>query len=255
MHYIIHDRAKLGIAILTRLAPIIPDNQYLKWMFRLQMGYKLDLDNPKTFNAKLQWLKLYNRKPEYTQMVDKFAVKEYIANIIGEEYIIPTLGVWDKFEDIDFDKLPNQFVLKTTHGGGGGGVIICKDKTTFNIDKAKSILERSLKQDIYRTLKEWPYKNVKKRIIAETYLTEDISPDNPTGDLVDYKFYCFSGETKAVVIATERHSQTGVCFDYFDKEMALWNLETAWSTVLENYPKEAKEFLYRITAEVLKNDE
>lgn len=208
----------LGISILSRFAPIIPDKQYLKWRFRLEMGYKLNLDNPKTFNEKLQWLKLFNRKPEYTQMVDKFAVKEYVANIIGDEYIIPTLGVWDRFDDIDFDKLPNQFVLKTTHGGGGGGVVICKDKTTFNKESAKSKLDKSLKTCIYRSLREWPYKNVKKRIIAETYLTEDISIDNPSGDLVDYKFYCFNGETKAVVIATERHSQTGVCFDYFDKE-------------------------------------
>ena len=208
----------LGISILSRFAPIIPDKQYLKWRFRLEMGYKLNLDNPQTFSEKLQWLKLYNRKPEYTQMVDKFAVKEYVANIIGKEYIIPTLGVWDRFEDIDFDKLPNQFVLKTTHGGGGGGVVICKDKTTFNKESAKSKLDKSLKTCIYRSFREWPYKNVKRRIIAETYLTEYISPDNPTGDLVDYKFYCFSGETKAVVIATERHSQTGVCFDYFDKE-------------------------------------
>mgnify|MGYP002516802147 CR=1 FL=1 len=217
-HYIKHPSSTLA-AIIQRMNFLFPSEKlYLKVIFRLRMGYKLDLDNPKTFSEKLQWLKLFNRKPEYTQMVDKYEVKKYVANIIGNEYIIPTLGVWDRFDDIDFDILPNQFVLKTTNGGGGGGVIICKDKTSFNIGKAKSILERSLKQDIYRTLKEWPYKNVKKRIIAETYLTEDISIDNPTGDLVDYKFYCFNGETKAVVIATERHSQTGVCFDYFDKE-------------------------------------
>lgn len=217
LYTLIKSPTQLGVAILSRIAPIIPDRQYLKWMFRLRMGYKLNLDNPQTFSEKLQWLKLYNRKPEYTKMVDKYEAKKYVASIIGEEYIIPTLGVWDKFEDIDFDKLPNQFVLKTTHGGGNTGVVICKDKASFDKAKAKQKLERSLKSDIYKSLKEWPYKNVKKRIIAETYLSEDITPENPTGDIIDYKFFCFNGEAKAVLIATERHSTTGVCFDYFDK--------------------------------------
>ena len=203
----------LGISILSRFAPIIPDKQYLKWMFRLQMGYKLNLDNPKTFCEKIQWLKLYNRKPEYTQMVDKFAVKEYVANIIGDEYIIPTLGVWNKFEDIDFDKLPNQFVLKTTHGGGGGGVVICKDKTTFNIDKAKSILERSLKQDIYTSLKEWPYKNVKKRIIAEEFIETD------NGELKDYKLFCFNGIPRYCQVIAGRETDI-TTIDWYDRE---WN--------------------------------
>lgn len=215
----------LGIAILSHLAPIIPDKQYLKWMFRLEMGHKLNLKNPKTFNEKLQWLKLYNRRAEYAQMVDKYAAKQYVANIIGEEYIIPTLGVWDSFDEIDFDSLPNQFVLKTTHGGGNCGVIICKDKATFDKDKAKRHLEQAFKQDIYKTLKEWPYKNVKKRIMAEAYLSEEITAENPIGDIVDYKFFCFDGEAKAILIATERHSKTGVCFDYFDKDFNHYPFE------------------------------
>ena len=116
-HYIKHPSSTLA-AIIQRMNYLFPsDKLYLKIIFRLRMGYKLDLDNPKTFSEKLQWLKLFNRKPEYTQMVDKYEVKNYVANIIGEEYIIPTLGVWDRFEDIDFDKLPKQFVLKTTHDG------------------------------------------------------------------------------------------------------------------------------------------
>lgn len=211
--YILHDQAKLGLAIITRLAPIIPDKQYLKWRFRLEMGYPLNLNNPKTFSEKLQWLKLYNRKPEYTLMVDKYAAKKYVANIIGEEYIIPTLGVWDRFEDIDFDKLPNQFVLKTTHGGGGGGVVICKDKTTFNIDKAKSILERSLKQDIYTSLKEWPYKNVKKRIIAEEFIETD------NGELKDYKLFCFNGIPRYCQVIAGRETDI-TTIDWYDRE---WN--------------------------------
>ncbi|MBR2436332.1 MAG: glycosyl transferase [Alistipes sp.] len=213
IYYILHDQAKLGLAIITRLAPIIPDKQYLKWRFRLEMGYPLNLNNPKTFSEKLQWLKLYNRKPEYTLMVDKYAAKGYVANIIGDEYIIPTLGVWDRFEDIDFDKLPNQFVLKTTHGGGGGGVVICKDKTTFNIDKAKSILERSLKQDIYTSLKEWPYKNVKKRIIAEEFIETD------NGELKDYKLFCFNGIPRYCQVIAGRETDI-TTIDWYDRE---WN--------------------------------
>lgn len=211
--YTLYSPSKLLLAVLTRVAPILPDKLCLKWRFRLQMGYKLDLKNPQTFSEKLQWLKLYNRKPEYTQMVDKFAVKEYVAKIIGEEYIIPTLGVWDKFDDIDFDKLPNQFVLKTTHGGGNTGVVICKDKSIFDKNKAKIRLEKSLKSDIYRSLKEWPYKNVKKRIIAEQYIE-----NSQYQDLPDYKFYCFNGEPAYCQVIRDRNSKETI--DFYDME---WN--------------------------------
>lgn len=211
--YTLYSPSKLLLAILTRVASIIPDKQYLKWRFRLQMGYKLDLDNPQTFSEKLQWLKLYNRKPEYTQMVDKFAAKEYVAKIIGQEYIIPTLGVWDKFDDIDFDKLPDQFVLKTTHGGGNTGVVICKDKSTLDRDGAKKKLDRSLKSDIYKSLKEWPYKNVKKRIIAEQYIE-----NSQYQDLPDYKFYCFNGEPAYCQVIRDRNSKETI--DFYDME---WN--------------------------------
>lgn len=144
-------------------------------------------------------------------MVDKYAVKDYVASIIGEEYIIPTLGVWDKPEDIEWDKLPNQFVLKTTHGGGSTGVVICKDKETFDKEKAVSKLRLSMKQNIYKTLREWPYKNVIKRIIAEKY----IEPSPDLNDLPDYKFFCFDGVVKALFVGTER-STGDVKFDYFD---------------------------------------
>lgn len=217
-HYLLYRPADLVIALLVRVSPIIPDKLYLKLLFRLKMGCRLDLDNPQTFNEKLQWLKLYYRKREYTQMVDKLAVKEYVAKIIGEEYIIPTLGVWDRFENIDFDKLPNQFVLKTTHGGGSSGVVICKDKSHFNMQAARQKLNKSMQQSIYNSLKEWPYKNVPRRIIAEKYMHDRVSKDNPNGDLIDYKFYCFNGEVKSCMIATERFSSTGVCFDYFDQD-------------------------------------
>ena len=211
IRYILYSPSKLSLAILTRVASIIPDKQCLKWLFRIYMGYKLDLKNPKTFSEKLQWLKLYNRKPEYTQMVDKYTAKEYVAKIIGEEYIIPTLGCWDKFDDIDFDKLPNQFVLKTTHGGGNTGVVICKDKSIFDKNKAKIRLEKSLKSDIYRSLKEWQYKNVTKRIIAEKFI-ESSKQQN----LIDYKFFCFNGEPKYCQVIAGRESDTTI--DWYDNE-------------------------------------
>lgn len=190
----------------------MPDKQYLQIYYFLKMGKRLNLKEPKTYNEKIQWLKLYNRKSEYTMMVDKYAVKEYVANIIGEEHVIPTLGFWDKPEEIDFDKLPSQFVLKTTHGGGNSGVIVCKDKMKLNKEDAIKRLNKSMHQDLFKSLREWPYKNVKRRILAEAYME-----DSETKELRDYKFFAFDGEVKALFIATDRGSGD-VKFDYFDAE-------------------------------------
>ena len=211
--YALHSPDKLLLVVLVRIAPIIPDRLYLKWLFRLKMGYKLNLDNPKTFSEKLQWLKLYNRKPEYAKMVDKYEAKKYVAELIGEEYIIPTLGAWDRFDDVDFEELPNQFVLKTTHGGGNTGVVICRDKSNFDIEAAKEKLNKSLKQCIYRNLKEWPYKNVKKRIIAEVFVE-----DSENEDITDYKFFCFNGEPKYCQVIRDRNTVETI--DFYDME---WN--------------------------------
>ena len=188
------NRSEFLASVVQHFFGWLPDAIYLKLLYRFKMGHRLDLKNPKTFTEKLQWLKLYNRKPEYTKMVDKYAVKDYVSGIIGPEYIIPTIGVWNKPEEIDWDSLPNQFVLKTTHGGGGGGVVICKDKETFNNDEAIVKLNHSLKADIYRGFREWPYKNVPKRIIAERFMTSEQSGD--TESLLDYKFFCFNGKVK-----------------------------------------------------------
>ena len=202
----------LAISMLQHFGGWIPDKTYLKWLYRLKTGCKLDLVHPKTFGEKLQWLKLYDRKPEYTTMVDKYAIKAYVASIIGEEYIIPTLGVWHKPEDIEWDKLPDQFVLKTTHGGGSCGVVICRDKQTFDCKKAINKLNRSLKQDLYRSLREWPYKNVPRQIMAEQFL--EASPEEK--DLTDYKWYCFDGEPKYCQVIQDRHDKETI--DFFDTE-------------------------------------
>lgn len=200
----------IGKAVLKRFFWWLPDRIYVELLYYFEMGYWLDLKNPKTFNEKLQWLKLYDRKPEYTTMVDKYAVKDYVAGLIGEQYIIPTLGVWDSFDDIDFGSLPDKFVLKTTHGGGGGGVVICRDKAHFDRASAKEKLEQSMKSDIYRGLREWPYKNVPKRIIAEKLL------ETENNDVNDYKFFTFDGKVKFLKVDFNRftHHQA----NYFDPD-------------------------------------
>lgn len=189
----------------------MPDKLYLKICYKCKIGKKLNLNNPQTYNEKLQWLKLYDRKPEYTKMVDKYSVKEYVASIIGEEYIIPTIGVWNKVEDIDFDKLPTQFVLKCTHDSGG--LVICKDKSTLDIDEAKRTLNYFLNRNFYHLHREWPYKNIKPQIIAEEYIV-----DESGYELKDYKFFCFDGKVKAMFIATDRNAETETCFDFFDRD-------------------------------------
>ncbi len=205
---------KERFAILSRLGfyNSMPDEEYLKKKYKYSMGKELNLDNPQTFNEKLQWLKLYDRKPVYTTMVDKYEAKKYVADIIGEEYIIPTLGVWNHFDEIDFDKLPNQFVLKCTHDSGG--LVICKDKAKLDKAAAKKKIEKSLKRDFYLNGREWPYKNVKPRIIAETYME-----DEETKELRDYKFFCFNGKVKALFIASERQTKDEETkFDFFDAD-------------------------------------
>ena len=137
-----------------------------------------------------------------------------MADIIGEKYIIPTLGVWDKPEDIDWDALPNEFVLKTTHGGGSGGVVICKDKKTFDRNKAILTLRDSMNSDIYRSLREWPYKDVKKRVLVEKYMAPKDMVNNPIYDLSDYKFFCFNGEPKYCQVFRDRHSKESI--DFYD---------------------------------------
>lgn len=183
-------------------------------MFWVRMGKRLNLKNPKTFSEKLQWLKLYDRRPEYTIMVDKVKAKEYVATKLGKEYIIPTLGVWDDPDKIDFDALPDRFVLKCNHNSGIG-MFICKDKSKIDVEKVKAELKKGLAQDYYMNNREWPYKDVPRRILAEKY----IDPAPGLNDLPDYKFFCFNGEVKALFIATDRQNPTEeVKFDFFDAD-------------------------------------
>lgn len=196
--------------LLVRFGKCLPDRLYLQWLYRLRMGKKLDLDNPKTFNEKLQWLKLYNRKPEYTIMADKVKVKEWVAERIGEEYIIPTLGVWERVEDIDFDQLPDRFVLKCNHNSGTG-MYICKEKSKMDRVAVVRELKKGLAENYFLHGREWVYKDIPRRVIAEQFM-EDPQAD----DLTDYKFFCFQGKPFMMYVSKD-HAQQAYT-DFYDMD-------------------------------------
>ena len=183
--------------LFRKLSRLIPARIYLQIVYFRHFKKFIDFDNPKTFNEKIQWLKLNYRKEEYTNLVDKYRVKQYITKLIGEEYVIPTLGVWKNVDDIDFKSLPEKFVLKCNNDSGG--IVICKNKKDFDEVKAKSFLKERLKNNGYWYGREWPYKNVKPCIIAEKYMEDSISKD-----LKDYKFFCFNGSMEFFDIDIDR---------------------------------------------------
>ena len=212
------------------------------------MRKKLNLKNPITFSEKLQWLKLYDRRPEYVKMVDKYAAKEYVAGIIGDDYIIPTLGVWDRPEDIDWESLPDQFVLKCTHDSGG--LVICKDKSKLDKVAAIKKLNHGLKQEYFKVWREWPYKDVPKRIIAEKY----ISPEPDVKDLPDYKWYCFAGEPKYCQVIQDRTAHETI--DFFDtgwnhQDFIGLNQEAVHADVLPERPGDLEDQI-RVAKELSK---
>lgn len=190
----------------------IPDKIILKCIYRKQFNKNLNFKNVNTFNEKLQWLKLNDRKDIYTTMVDKYEVKKYVANIIGEKYIIPTLGVYNSFNEIDFEKLPQKFVMKCTHDSGS--TIVCKNKKKFNIQDAKKKINKALKNNYYYGGREWPYKNVAHKILIEKYIIDD-----RLGELRDYKIFCFNGKVRLFKIDFDRFSNHRA--NYYDKELNL----------------------------------
>lgn len=200
--------------LIQCLSFLFSDKTYLDLTFKYRLGYRINWENPKTYNEKLNWLKLYDRNPLYTKLVDKYEVKKYVAKKAGDEYIIKTLGVWNTVDEIDWGKLPNQFVIKTTHGGGNSGVIVCKDKKFLDIENTKKRLNRAMKQNLYKDSREWPYKNVPKRILAEEYVE-----DAATQELRDYKFFCFDGRVELLFVGSDRQKPgEEVKFDFFDKD-------------------------------------
>ena len=232
-------RKWLTLFLAKDFAKKIKDEKYLKLKYYALLGKKLNLRKPKTFNEKLQWLKLYDRKPEYTMMVDKYAVRQYIAGTIGEEYLIPLLGVWDDPDEIDFDALPDQFVLKCNHNSGLG-MCICKDKSKLDIPKVKAELRKGLDQDYYLTGREWPYKNVPRKIIAEKFMT-----DFKYNQLVDYKLMCFNGKVYCTFTCTDRHLKDGLKVTFFDNSWKKLPFE-------RHYPSETKEIQPPVQFEQMK---
>lgn len=204
---------------------IYDDREFLSTQFRKKVGYDLNIDKPMTFNEKLQWLKLFDHSDKYTTMVDKYSVKKYITEKVGNKYVIPTLGVWEHFDDINFEKLPDKFVLKCTHDSGSA--VLVDDKYTFKYEEAKQKLELALSINYYWLGREWPYKNVPRRIIAEKYMGSQY-------DMVDYKFFCFHGNPKLAFTCTERFSGDGLKVTFFDLNWNRLDFE-------RHYPSSAKE--------------
>ena len=212
--YMIDPDYRFQINANLGLYDYLDDEPYLKRLYKAQFGKELQLDNPQSFNEKLQWLKLNDRNPKYSLMVDKYAAKDYVSNIIGEEHIIPTLGIWDSFKDINFNSLPNSFVLKCTHNSGQ--VYIIKDCKNYNLSAIQSEIDKALKTDYYKKFREWPYKNVKPRVLAESFISEG------NNSLVDYKFYCFNGEPKFLYVSSglDNHDTANISFLTLDWEFA-----------------------------------
>lgn len=205
---------------------IYDDLEYLEKFCEHMMGYKLNISNPTTYNEKLQWLKLYNRRPEYTGMVDKYEAKQFIEKRIGSGYTVPTLGVWDSFEEIEFDKLPRQFVLKCTHDSGS--IVFVEDKENFDKEETKNILTERLGRNFFWIGREWPYKNVKPRIIAETML--------PEKNLNDYKFFCFDGRVKMIQVDFDR---------FINHRRNFYNREWKYEPFMSFYPSEPERVIDR----------
>ncbi len=215
--------------ILHKLTRFLPDKVYLKIVFYKNTKYKLSLKKPQTFNEKLQWLKIYNRDPFYTMLVDKYEVKNYVKEKIGQEYVIPTLGLWKNVEDINLKVLPDRFVLKCTHDSGS--VVLCEDKSNFDFCAAKKKLRCALNNNYFWDGREWPYKNVKPRIIAEPYL------DNKGQNLVDYKLMCFNGKVKCSFVVTDRFSTDGIKVTFFDRNWNRMPFERHYPSSKEEIPK------------------
>lgn len=206
------------------LLKFLSDETFVNLEYKLKMKKKLNLDGPKRYNEKLQWLKLYDHNPQYTDLVDKYEVRKHVEKLIGEEYLIPIYGIYDNYDEINFGKLPDQFVLKPTHTSGD--VFICKDKTVINHAELKKELSEWLNKNYFDYHREWPYKNIKPRIICEKYMSEKGSDR-----IKDYKYFCFDGKAEMMFVASDRGTNTK--FDFYDRQFNHMNIE-------QHYPKSDK---------------
>ena len=231
--------ARLPIGLQLRYAHIFHNQKALvSGLYWLSFGKRLNLKSPKTFNEKTQWLKLYDHNPLYHKLVDKFEVKKYVSGIIGEDHIIPTIGIWDSFDEIDFERFPNQFVLKTTSGGGNTGVVICQDISRFDRKEAQKKLEASARKNIYKSMGEWSYKDIIPRFLAERLMVNENGED-----LVDYKIFCFNGVPRVLFYASNRQNaeHEPPFFDYYDMQFNKLNVQSKGhknsSLILKPFPE------------------
>lgn len=218
----------------------LPEKSVVKILWWTKTGKWLDVGNPKTFNEKLQWLKINNHNPKLTTLVDKYLVRGYIRDLLGEEYLIPLIGCWDNLDEIDFDSLPDQFVLKCNHNAAIG-LCVCRDKKVLNADKVKKELRRGLSSNFYYSSREWAYKNVQRRIICEKYME-----DGSGNGLRDYKFFCFNGEAKFIYISEglENHETARISFYGFDgKEMPFHRRDYRQFSVTPAFPDNIQEMI------------
>lgn len=241
---LLHDRRHFISALCVRFGFLFSDERYLKIQHRLIFRKPLDLDNPVTYNDKLQWLKLYNHRLEYTTMADKVKVKQYVAERIGGQYVVPLLGVWDRPEAIDWDILPEKFVLKTNHDGGSYGVVVCNDKDSFDQIKAIKRIKDSLKRDTFILGREWPYKNIQRKVLAEQFIE-----GAGTSELPDCKFFCFNGKVKLLYLVS--YGKTGSHQDFFDEDFNHLDLQGLYPNSLKKPSKPAHFELMKELAEKL----
>lgn len=206
----------------------LPDRLYLQMIYFRHFGRFINFKHPKTFNEKLQWLKVNNKNPLYTDLVDKYEAKKHIEKSVGKKYVIKTLAVYDNFDDIDFDRLPNKFVMKTTHDSGG--VVIVKNKKEMKIEKVKEKINTSLSRNFFYYGREWPYKNVKPRIIIEEYI-------DGGENLNDYKLMCFNGKMEMSFVCTDRYNDDGLKVTFFDKDWQKLPFTRHYPAAKENISK------------------
>lgn len=225
--------------MIKRTKFLYTDTLYLRLIYFIQLGQVLHLKCPRKFTEKIQWLKLYNHNPDYTKMVDKIEAKKYVSDLISPDIVVPIIKVYDTADQIDFQALPQKFVLKTNHSGGNTGVIVCKDKSKLNKEESVMKLKSSLKESAYEGLLEWPYKNVQRRIFAEEYI------EDKSGNLIDYKFMCFNGEPKFIHICPDRNSGGPIHFDYYDLnwEKLPFTIEHPNSNIIVPKPKSFDKML------------
>jgi len=226
--------AALFFALSSRkLLNWMPDEWYLSAMWFTYFHRKFDWKNPQTFNEKIQWLKAKDHNPLYPTLVDKFAVRQFIRDAVGEECLIPLVGgPWKCFDEIDFSRLPERFVLKTTHDSGG--VVLCRDKASFDMQAAREKIERSLKRNYYWGGREWPYRNITPRIIAEQYMEGESG-----GELLDYKFMMFGGEHRCAFVCSNRFAGSKLNVTFFDPDWNRMPFERHYHADPQTLPKPA----------------